>query len=355
MKALRFHGRRDLRVESLREPGRPGPRKVRIRDSFRGICGTDLDEYLAGPIFIPVEPHRLTHARAPSALGHEFSGRAVEVDRDVTSVRAGDRASSQPLVAPFTDVFSQRGHAQLSDGLGLIGLSWPWGERAELAGANEDNVAKLPDTVTDEQGATIKPAAVAVHAVDKGRIRAGSSVLATGARPIGALACLAASAAGVTTILVAETNTKRRERIHEIRVVTAVFDPDTATPARAIADHTEGDRGVDVAIECVGHEKALGSYIASVRRRGTIVQVGLLTKPWLVDVSALVTKDITLEGSGCCETTMWPCAISLVASGLPVERVISARIPLDDTVLAGFDVQTVPGRRRTEDLITTAA
>lgn len=175
---------------------------------------------------------------------------------------------------------------------------------AEHALVPEANVARLPDNVTDEQGAMIEPAAVVVHAVDKRRVQAGNSVLVTGAGPIGALACLAASAAGATIILVSETNPKRRERICELGVVTDMFDPADSGVARAIAARTEGGQGVDVAIECVGHERALGTCIEAVRRRGTIVQVGLLVKPGLVDVSALVTKDVTLEGSWCYETTM---------------------------------------------------
>lgn len=356
MKALRFHDRRDLRVERIGEPAPPGANEVLVQNSFCGICGTDLHEYAAGPIFIPVEPHPLTKAHAPQILGHEFSGRVVEVGASVSNVRAGDRVSIQPLVAPLDDPFAMRGYGQLADNLALIGLSWPWGGMAEYAVVPERNVARLPDAVSDEQGAMIEPAAVVVHAVDKGRIAAGYSVLVTGAGPIGALACLAASAAGATTILVSETNPARRERIREIGVVTAVFDPASPEGRHVVTAHTERGAGVDVAIECVGSDRALDTCIQSVRKRGTIVQVGLLTKPGMVDISALVTKDITLEGSWCYETTMWPRVIGLVASGkLPVERAISARIGLDDAVQSGFDVLLTPGAAALKILIATNA
>ncbi len=356
MKALRFHDRLDLRVEALREPGNPGPGEVLVQNSFCGICGTDLHEYAAGPIFVPVEPHPLTGAKAPQILGHEFSGRVIGIGPGVTSVAIGDRVSIQPVIAPLDDPFSRRGYPQLADGLALVGLSWAWGGMAEQAIVPEHNVAKLPDNVTDEQGAMIEPAAVVVHAIDKGRVAAGSSVLVTGAGPIGALACLAASAAGATTILVSETNPARRERIRELGVVTDVFDPQSPDARRAIAVHTEGGRGVDVAVECVGHGQALATCIESVRKRGTIVQVGLLTKPAMVDVSALVTKDITLEGSWCYQTTMWPRVIGLVASGkLPVERVISARIGLDEAIGRGFKTLTTPGTASLKILIATNA
>jgi (R,R)-butanediol dehydrogenase / meso-butanediol dehydrogenase / diacetyl reductase len=54
MKAARFHGQRDLRVEDVPEPSaRLGPREVLVRNDLCGICGTDLHEYAAGPIFVP--------------------------------------------------------------------------------------------------------------------------------------------------------------------------------------------------------------------------------------------------------------------------------------------------------------
>ena len=356
MKALRFHARNDLRIEHIDEAGALAPLQVRVRNSFCGICGTDLHEYRSGPIFIPVEPHPVNGARAPQVLGHEFSGTVIEVGRDVTSVRPGDRVSIQPLVSPADDFFARRGHGQLADGLAVVGLSWPSGGMAEEAVVAEHNVARLPDDVTDEQGAMIEPAAVVVHAVDRGRIGAGHSVLVTGAGPIGALACLAASAAGATTILVSETNPKRRERIRELGVVTEVFDPGRTDVSRGIAAHTEGGHGVDVALECVGDERALGTCIGSVRKRGTVVQVGLMVRPGMVDVSALVTRDITLAGSWCYQTTMWPRVIGLVASGkLPVERVISARIGLDDAVRSGFDVLTQPGAAALKILVRADA
>ena len=72
VRALRFHNARDLRIEDVSEPQEPGPREVVVRSSSCGICGTDLHEYVAGPIVTPVEPHPLTGATNPQILGHEF-------------------------------------------------------------------------------------------------------------------------------------------------------------------------------------------------------------------------------------------------------------------------------------------
>ena len=70
----------------------------------------------------------------------------------------------------------------------------------ELAVVKDYTAIKLPDDVTDQQGALIEPAAVAVHAVDRSGLQPGGSILIT-AGPIGALAVLAARAAGAGRIL----------------------------------------------------------------------------------------------------------------------------------------------------------
>ena len=89
MRALRFHAARDLRIEEVAEPPAPGAGEVVVRVVTCGICGTDLHEYVAGPIVTPVEPHPLTGAQNPQILGHEFAGDVVAVGPGVTRVARG--------------------------------------------------------------------------------------------------------------------------------------------------------------------------------------------------------------------------------------------------------------------------
>lgn len=56
MRAARYYGKEDLRVEEIEEP-KCGPGQIKIRPAFVGICGTDLHEYIGGPNFAPVNPH----------------------------------------------------------------------------------------------------------------------------------------------------------------------------------------------------------------------------------------------------------------------------------------------------------
>src|SRR3954466_13252131 len=124
MQALRFHAARDLRIEDVQEPSAPGPGEVLVRTAAWGICGTDLHEYVAGPIVTPVEPHPLTGAQNPQILGHEFSADVVAVGEDVRTVSAGDRVAVMPLAYCGQCYFCVRGLNHLCERMGCVGLSW---------------------------------------------------------------------------------------------------------------------------------------------------------------------------------------------------------------------------------------
>jgi (R,R)-butanediol dehydrogenase/meso-butanediol dehydrogenase/diacetyl reductase len=187
MKAVRYYGKGDIRVEEVAAPSAPEPKQIVVKPKVCGICGTDLHEYAAGPIVTPIHKHLFTGATLPQILGHEFSAEVIEVGKDVTRIRKGERVSIQPLVMPLDDYYSLRGLNHLSPRMGCIGLSWAWGGMGEYAIVNDYNANKLPDSVNDEQGALIEPAAVALYGVERAKVGGGSTVLIAGAGPIGAL------------------------------------------------------------------------------------------------------------------------------------------------------------------------
>ena len=209
MKAVRYYGKEDIRVEEVAAPTGPGPKQILVKPKACGICGTDLHEYAAGPIVTPIHKHQFTGATLPQILGHEFSAEVIEVGADVTRIRKGERVSIQPLVMPLDDYYSRRGLNHLSPRMGCIGLSWAWGGMGEYAIVNDYNANTLPDSVNDEQGALIEPAAVALYGVERANVGGGSTVLITGAGPIGALCTLASAALGASKIFVSEPNPNR--------------------------------------------------------------------------------------------------------------------------------------------------
>src|SRR5207253_2715096 len=101
----------------------------------------------------------------------------------------------------------------LSPRMGCIGLSWQWGGMGEYALINDYNANKLPEWVTNQQGALIEPAAVALYGAERAKVGGGSTVLITGAGPIGALVALACHALGAAQIILSEPNANRRKHI----------------------------------------------------------------------------------------------------------------------------------------------
>ena len=99
MNAARWYGAKDVRIEEVDVP-EVQPHQVKIAVKYTGICGTDLHEYLDGPIFIPTETeHVYSGQKAPVTLGHEFAGEIVEVGSAVTRVKVGDRVTVEPILA----------------------------------------------------------------------------------------------------------------------------------------------------------------------------------------------------------------------------------------------------------------
>ena len=116
MRAVRYHAARDIRVEDVPETDGLAPHEVLIRPRFCGICGTDLHEYMAGPIVTPTEPHPLTGAQNPQILGHEFSADVLDVGPEVLAeaergalqraLATGSRSCRSPSAASVTTAFA---------------------------------------------------------------------------------------------------------------------------------------------------------------------------------------------------------------------------------------------------------
>jgi (R,R)-butanediol dehydrogenase/meso-butanediol dehydrogenase/diacetyl reductase len=340
MRALRFYGAGDLRVEDVDEPGDVGPRQVLLRNRRAGICGTDLHEYRHGPMLATATPHRLTGASLPQILGHEFSAKVLAVGEEVAAVKPGDRVAVMPLFFCGACSACARGRPQVCEQLGAVGLNWPWGGMAEFAIVEAHQVARLPDELTDVQGAMVEPAAVAVHSVSTAGVKLGDSVLVTGGGPIGQLVALAARAAGAGAVYLSEPNARRRTRAEGLGL-SELIDPTELELPLYLHSLTGG--GVDVAIECVGNSTAAGACLSSLRAGGVLMQTGLHTRAAEIDMRTVTLRDITVRGANCFPVDSWPRVIALIASGaLAVDRVVSSEVALDDAITSGFDALIDP-------------
>ena len=99
MRAARYYDRNDIRIEDIPEPElKLGT--VAIDVAWNGICGTDLHEYLEGPIFIPAKgsPHPISGEEAPVTIGHEFSGTVTALGEGVDDLQIGESVVVEPYI-----------------------------------------------------------------------------------------------------------------------------------------------------------------------------------------------------------------------------------------------------------------
>jgi (R,R)-butanediol dehydrogenase/meso-butanediol dehydrogenase/diacetyl reductase len=354
VRAARYYGKGDIRVEDVATAQVRAPDDVLVEVAYCGICGTDLHEYAVGPIVTPTSPHPLTGVTLPQTLGHEFSAKVVEVGAAVRDVRVGDRVAIMPAIVCGRCRYCRRGQGHLCVQFACTGLSAETGGLAQYAVVKEYQAARLPDEVSDLEGAVIEPAAVAAYGVERAGVTGGDVVLVTGAGPIGILSAMYASAAGASAVIISEPN-KNRSTLAERLDIGHVVDPTTGALDDLVGELTGGD-GVDLAIECSGTTPGLSSCVVKTRKRASIVQTGLHTKPATLDAMALSEKDLTLYGSWCWNMTDWPRIIRLVATGqYPVAKAVTSEIALDDVVSKGFDTLIDPQGDQLKVLVRSAA
>ena len=125
MLAARFYDRMDIRIEEVPVPEIRASDDILIEVSYCGICGTDLHEYMVGPIVTPSTPHALTGATLPQTLGHEFAGTVAAIGSDVRDVRVGDRVSVCPIITCGRGYHCRRGNGHLCLTMACTGLSSP--------------------------------------------------------------------------------------------------------------------------------------------------------------------------------------------------------------------------------------
>jgi (R,R)-butanediol dehydrogenase / meso-butanediol dehydrogenase / diacetyl reductase len=331
VKALRWHGARDLRFEDVEER-QPGPGEAVVEVSYCGVCGTDLHEYLAGPHMIRTGPHPLTAERPPLALGHETSGTLVALGGEAAKgetpgIAVGDRVVVDPCWRCGTCHWCARGDYHLCPLGGSVGLASP-GAFAERVVVPATGLTRVPDNVSDEMAALAEPLAVGLHAVRRAAVAPGDNVLVLGGGPIGVAAVLAARLAGAAGVFVSEPLARRRE-VAESLGVTRAFDPARVDVRREVFLRT-GRVGPDVVIEATGVPALVAMAVTTVRRGGRVVLAGVGRGAADIDLTQVVFYERTVLGTLGHNFDI-PRVIDLMSTGrLDPSPMITGRYPLSE-------------------------
>ena len=336
MKAARWYGPKDMRVENVPDLPAPAEGCVKIKIKWCGICGSDLHEYIMGPISVPLkEPHVVTGKKAPLTLGHEFSGEIVEVGKGVTNYAKGDKVTANPFIGCGKCYMCRTNRPLSCEYVALYGLMDD-GAFAEYLNVPADQVIKLPDDMSYELAALVEPLAVAVHAVRTGNVLVGQTVAVFGAGPIGLCNVLVAKAAGASKVFAVETAKMRKEYAEKMGAI--VIDPTKVDPVEEIKKQTDGI-GVDVAIDCAAAYNSAPNAVNSSRRGGRTVIVGIHEKPISFNFNDILYSEKNIYGihgyTG--YYSEFEPAVALLASGaINAEPLITGKIKVEDIVEKGF-------------------
>jgi len=321
MKAVSFQGKDTVAVVEKPVPQVTGD-TVLIKVAYAGICGSDLS-IVAGK-----------HPRAtpPLVMGHEFSGTIAELPPNARpDLQVGDRVTVFPLISCGECYVCRMGLPHVCKNLKLFGIDTD-GAFAEYVRVTQDTVFKIPDKLSDKNGALIEPLAVCIHSARMSRLQIGDSVVITGAGPIGLLMATVARAAGAAQVIVTEVSPTRITGAQKLgfTVLNAADD----NLVEQVLELT-GGRGGDIVFEATGHPSVAPYLLDLVRIRGQIVQVGIFKQPVAIDLRAVNFHEVDLIGSRVYTREDYDQTISLAAQGrFDLDSIEAEVLPLDEAVAA---------------------
>jgi len=333
MRALVYHGRKDIRLEELPEQAALGPREVRLRVKCAALCHTDFNEYLHGPVYISKEPHPRSGRSVPLVIGHEFSGEVIELGSDVREVKIGDRVAVNAVDPCHGCAFCREKRYELCRSAAYIGFDRDGGF-AESSIVPAYCCHRLDPKISDEAGALVEPLAVALHAVRRARVESSSRVAVVGGGAVGLCVLQCLRAVGAREVFVVDKCEGKR-RFAESLGATAFVNSEQTDPLAAIRGMTNG-AGADISFECVGAASAFQLAADLTGAGGTICVVGVFPGPFEFDLNSLMANErqiITSRAYG----DEFPMVISMLSDGrLRAEPLITQRLQLDDALSKGL-------------------
>lgn len=346
MRALRYHGREDLRLEDVEEP-EPGPGEVKLQVLFNGLCGSDVHEYFDGPVYTTAAPHPLTGCARPAILGHELSGRVIELGEGVDDLDVGTRVAVEPLETCGVCPRCVGGHRNLCRRVALHGYHRSGGGLSERTVVRRDMAHVLPAGVSGRHGALVEPMAVAHHAATRVGARPDDLVVVHGAGPIGLGALLSLHVLGARCI-VSDPAPVRRDAAASLGAE-RVLDPTSDDVVAAVRELSDGG-GAAGAVDASGVGPALTAAMRSTRPDGTVVIVAHHQAPLDLRSWSLIATEVRLTGSLLYQSEDYRAVIRAMDQGAyPLDGWVDT-IDLEGVVEAGL----APLRRQERNKVLVA-
>jgi (R,R)-butanediol dehydrogenase/meso-butanediol dehydrogenase/diacetyl reductase len=320
---------------------------ITVQVRLCGVCGTDIAEFLHGPVLISRHPHPLTGQCAPITLGHEFSGTVVAVGDGVTGVLLGARVTADACWRCGVCARCREGDYHLCAKGGSIGLHSD-GALAPLVQVPAYCVVAVPDGLDDVTAALTEPFAVGLHAFEETDIADGQRIVVVGFGTIGAAVAWWANQRGAL-VTVVEPSDQRRAVAGALGFGDSL-DPDSVDVRKEIRDRTRGE-GADAVVDCTGAPGLLGTSLELLRRRGILVLTSVTSGVTEIDPRRLVLFERQVRGVLGYRNHLPAVAAQLARSGSGLADVITEVVDLGDAIERSFSAGSTRSGRALKVLV----
>jgi alcohol dehydrogenase len=326
VKAVRYQAfRAPLELVTLPDPA-PPPDGVVIEVEATGLCLSDWHGWMGHDPDI----------RPPHVPGHEWAGKVVATGPAVRRWRVGARVTAPFCLGCGQCAQCRAGHPQICDHYVQPGFTIPGTFAEYVAVPHADlNLVALPETLSSRSAALLgcRFATAWRAVVAQGRPAPGEWVAVLGCGGVGLSAVMIAHAAGARVVAV-DLNLEKLALARELGAEAVIDARTTADVAAAIRDATDG--GTHVSLDALGSTATCLASIASLRKRGRHVQVGLMTgvdAAPAIPLGPVIAKELEIVGSHGLAAADYPAMLDQIAAGkLHPERLLRDTIALKDVL-----------------------
>ncbi len=315
MKAVVWQGKDnlDFRCGETDEPTITS-QQIIVKVEAAAICGSDfhLADFGATPPLIP---------------GHEVAGIVVEMGKEVTGLKIGDRVAMDPVQKCGACYACTHGIENLCLNYRHLGDGTTPGGWAEYMPIDAANAYRIDNNLSFSEACLIEPAAVCYQSFERARIKAGASVLILGDGPFGFLHAMIAKGLGVGLIIVAGHYDQRLQRI-AAQTDAVVCNTHNQNLEEVISSQIPNSPGIDIVIEATGSGQAINAGLRSLKPQGTLVVFSYIWKPEPLEMGLIHMKELNVLGS--CRSNCYEKCLQLMAAGkVDTGALVDNQVPLE--------------------------
>ena len=326
MKAAVYEGIDKMVVREIETP-KPDQDSVLLKVKACAVCGSDIRIYHSGN----------SRVLPPQILGHEMSGEVVEVGKNVTKFKVGDRVAIGADVPCGECVFCEAGIGNNCQTNFAMGYQFAGGftEYCLLnrTVVNFGPVHKIPDHVTFEEAALAEPLACVLNALELSPIKLNDTVVLIGAGPIGLMLCEVAKILGAAKVILINRSQPRLKMAKELGIADVFICSSEENAIERVLEET-GGLGADVIFTSNPSPESQTDSIYMAKNRARINFFGGLPKDKSIvplDTNVIHYKELFIAGAHGSMPIHHGQAVDLIASGrIDVKKFLTHTFALED-------------------------